>query len=128
MCHERLVAALEMGLGGASEIPERDLTPELRSDRRDVADVAVPGMSPRSAPLDLLGWRLQRHRKRRSPKHYIYPYPQEALQGIKEMAKTLRRQTPAPDAPNPFLNGERVERRTWLRIRAQSYARARSGF
>lgn len=62
--------------------------------------------------LDFLGWRLQRHRKRGTQKHYVYLYPsKKALQAVKEKVKTLCRQdTNLPLAVvlhqlNPVLRG-----------------------
>ncbi|GJF35218.1 group II intron reverse transcriptase/maturase [Kitasatospora sp. NE20-6] len=62
--------------------------------------------------LDFLGWRLQRHRKRGTQKHYVYLYPsKKALQAVKEKVKALCRQdTNLPLAAvlhglNPVLRG-----------------------
>ena len=43
--------------------------------------------------LDFLGWRIQRHRKRGTSRHYVYVYPaRKALQSAKRKIKTLCRQ------------------------------------
>ena len=42
------------------------------------------------AGLDFLGWRIQRHRKRGTTKHYVYTYPaKKALAAITAKVKTL---------------------------------------
>jgi RNA-directed DNA polymerase len=44
--------------------------------------------------LDFLGWRIQRHRKRGTGKHYVYVYPaKKALVAIMAKVKTICRQT-----------------------------------
>jgi RNA-directed DNA polymerase len=43
--------------------------------------------------LDFLGWRIQRHRKRGSNRHYVYTYPaKKALHAVTRKVKTLCRQ------------------------------------
>jgi Group II intron, maturase-specific domain len=43
--------------------------------------------------LDFLGWRIQRHRKRGTSRHYVYVYPSgKAVQAMKRKIKTLCRQ------------------------------------
>jgi len=43
--------------------------------------------------LDFLGWRIQRHRKRGTDKHYVYVYPaKKALAAVMAKIKTLCRQ------------------------------------
>ena len=43
--------------------------------------------------LDFLGWRIQRHRKRGSNRHYVYTYPaKKALRAVTGKVKTLCRQ------------------------------------
>lgn len=63
--------------------------------------------------LDFLGWRLQRHRKRGTARHYVYTYPaKKAVQAIQRKVKTLCRQVPV-NLPlddllrrlNPLLQG-----------------------
>jgi RNA-directed DNA polymerase len=45
--------------------------------------------------VDFLGWRLQRHRKRGTTRHYVYTYPaKKAVQAVKRKVKTLCRQVP----------------------------------
>ena len=42
--------------------------------------------------LDFLGWRIQRHRKRGTDRHYVYNYPaKKALRSIKAKTKTICR-------------------------------------
>jgi RNA-directed DNA polymerase len=42
--------------------------------------------------LDFLGWRIQRHRKRGTDRHYVYNYPaKKALRSIKVKTKTICR-------------------------------------
>jgi RNA-directed DNA polymerase len=54
--------------------------------------------------LDFLGWRIQRHRKRGTGKHYVYVYPaKKALVAVMAKAKTIcRRSTnmPLEDLPH----------------------------
>ena len=43
--------------------------------------------------LDFLGWRIQRHRKRGSNRHYVYTYPaKKALRAVTGKVKALCRQ------------------------------------
>ena len=43
--------------------------------------------------LDFLGWRIQRHRKRGTNRHYVYVYPaNKAVQAVKRKVKMLCRQ------------------------------------
>ena len=43
--------------------------------------------------LDFLGWRIQRHRKRGTNRHYVYTYPsRKALKAVTSKVKTLCRQ------------------------------------
>jgi RNA-directed DNA polymerase len=42
--------------------------------------------------LDFLGWRIQRHRKRGTDRHYVYNYPaKKALRSVKAKTKTICR-------------------------------------
>jgi RNA-directed DNA polymerase len=44
--------------------------------------------------LDFLGWRIQRHRKRGTSRHYVYTYPsRKALKAVTAKVKTLCRRT-----------------------------------
>ncbi len=44
--------------------------------------------------LDFLGWRIQRHRKRGTSRHYVYTYPsRKAVKAVMGKVKTLCRQT-----------------------------------
>ena len=43
--------------------------------------------------LDFLGWRIQRHRKRGTDRHYVYTYPaKKAVKAVTGKVKTLCRQ------------------------------------
>ena len=62
--------------------------------------------------VDFLGWRIQRHRKRGTHRHYVYCYPaKKALRAVTAKVKTLCRQdTNLPLAAllhrlNPVLRG-----------------------
>src|SRR5439155_20828245 len=67
--------------------------------REEIAEV-LTGMGLRLSPektlvthidegLDFLGWRIQRHRKRGTSKHYVYVYPaKKALHAIMAKVKT----------------------------------------
>ncbi len=63
--------------------------------------------------LDFLGWRIQRHRKRGTSRHYVYVYPaRKSLQAAKRKIKTLGRQVKINqplddllDRVNPMLRG-----------------------
>ena len=46
--------------------------------------------------LDFLGWRIQRHRKRGTSRHYVYTYPaKKAVRAVVVKVKTLCRQVGA---------------------------------
>ena len=52
--------------------------------------------------LDFLGWRIQRHRKRGTSRHYVYIYPaKKALRPSRPRCKTLCRQNIEPAAGSP---------------------------
>src|SRR5258705_4041443 len=67
--------------------------------REEIAEV-LAGMGLRLSPekavvthidegLDFLGWRIQRHRKRGTSKHYVYVYPaKKALAAVTAKVKT----------------------------------------
>lgn len=63
--------------------------------------------------LDFLGWRIQRHRKRGTSRHYVYTYPsKKAVQSAKRKVKGLCRQVPVNQPLdellrrlNPMLRG-----------------------
>jgi RNA-directed DNA polymerase len=64
------------------------------------------------AGLDFLGWRIQRHRKRGTTRHYVYTYPaKKALKAITAKVKTLCRTDVNRPLPallhrlNPVLRG-----------------------
>jgi RNA-directed DNA polymerase len=64
------------------------------------------------AGLDFLGWRIQRHRKRGTTRHYVYTYPaKKALKAITAKIKTLCRADVNRPLPallhrlNPVLRG-----------------------
>src|SRR6266487_3215919 len=71
--------------------------------REEIAEV-LTGMGLRLSPektlvthidegLDFLGWRIQRHRKRGTSKHYVYVYPaKKALHAVMAKVKTRCRQ------------------------------------
>jgi RNA-directed DNA polymerase len=70
--------------------------------RDEIAEVLTP-MGLRLSPdktlithidegLDFLGWRIQRHQKRGTNRHYVYNYPaKKALRSIKAKCKTICR-------------------------------------
>ena len=72
---------------------------------RDEAAAVLAGMGLRLSPektlmthidngLDFLGWRIQRHRKPGTNRHYVYTYPaKKALRAIMAKVKTICRQT-----------------------------------
>jgi RNA-directed DNA polymerase len=63
--------------------------------------------------LDFLGWRIQRHRKQGTTRHYVYVYPaKKAVQAVKRKVKTLCRQVGVSQSLddllrrlNPMLRG-----------------------
>ena len=64
------------------------------------------------AGLDFLGWRIQRHRKRGTTRHYVYTYPaKKALKAITAKVKILCRTDVNRPLPallhrlNPVLRG-----------------------
>jgi RNA-directed DNA polymerase len=71
--------------------------------RAEIA-VVLAGMGLRLSPektlithidegLDFLGWRIQRHRKKGTNRHYVYTYPsKKALAAVKDKVRTLCRQ------------------------------------
>lgn len=47
--------------------------------------------------FDFLGWRIQRHRKRGTAKHFVYTYPSKTSLGkVKAKVKALSRQGKGP--------------------------------
>ena len=47
---------------------------------------------PHRRGLDFLGWRIQRHRKKGTSRHYVYVYPStKAVLAVKRKIKTLGR-------------------------------------
>jgi hypothetical protein len=52
--------------------------------------------------LDFLGWRIQRHQKRGTNRHYVYNYPaKKALRSIKAKCKTICRMKRQPAVGGP---------------------------
>src|SRR3954468_22173165 len=80
------------------------IPPSRRARRRcsSASDMATMGLhlSPDKTlithidqGLDFLGWRIQRHRKRGSNRHYVYTYPaKKALRAVTGKVKALCRQ------------------------------------
>jgi RNA-directed DNA polymerase len=86
--------------------------------------------------FDFLGWRIQRHRKRGTAKHFVYTYPAKAsLRKVMATVKTLCRQgrnEPLSDLLrrlNPVLRGwtnyfrHGVSKATFGYLRAYTWAR-----
>jgi RNA-directed DNA polymerase len=86
--------------------------------------------------FDFLGWRIQRHRKRGTGKHFVYTYPSKTSLGkVKAKVKTLSRQgrnEPLSDLLrrlNPVLRGwtnyfrHGVSKATFSYLRAYTWAR-----
>ena len=61
--------------------------------------------------LDVLGWRIQRHQKRGTDRHYVYNYPaKKALRSIKAKTKTICRMNVA-EAASPRTESPLATRR-----------------
>jgi RNA-directed DNA polymerase len=80
--------------------------------------------------LDFLGWRIQRHQKRGTDRHYVYDYPaKKALRSIKAKTKTIcRMNVSLPLAVllhqlNPVLRGWTAYFRPGVSARAFQYLR-----
>jgi RNA-directed DNA polymerase len=80
--------------------------------------------------LDFLGWRIQRHQKRGTDRHYVYNYPaKKALRSIKAKTKTIcRMNVSLPLAVllhqlNPVLRGWTAYFRPGVSARAFQYLR-----
>jgi RNA-directed DNA polymerase len=70
-----------------SLLPEIAAAMEPMGLRLSVAKTAVTHIDE---GLDFLGWRIQRHRKRGTAKHYVYTYPsKKALGAIKAKVKAM---------------------------------------
>lgn len=64
--------------------------------------------------LDFLGWRIQRHRKRGTSRHYVYVYPaRKALQSAKRKVKTLCRQVNVNQSLDDLLRRLNPALRGW---------------
>lgn len=64
--------------------------------------------------LDFLGWRIQRHRKRGTKRHYVYVYPsKKAVQAIKRKIKMLCRQVPENQTVDDLLRRLNPALRGW---------------
>jgi RNA-directed DNA polymerase len=64
--------------------------------------------------LDFLGWRIQRHRKRGTTRHYVYVYPaRKALQAAKRKIKTCCRQVGVNQSLDDLLRRLNPTLRGW---------------
>src|SRR5258707_15388594 len=64
--------------------------------------------------LDFLGWRIQRHRKRGTSKHYVYVYPsKKAVLAAKRKIKTLCRQVEVNQPLDVLLRRVNATLRGW---------------
>jgi RNA-directed DNA polymerase len=64
--------------------------------------------------LDFLGWRIQRHRKRGTNRHYIYTYPaRKALKAAMAKVKMLCRQVPVSHSLDDLLRRINSALRGW---------------
>jgi RNA-directed DNA polymerase len=78
----------------------REHTEALEAEAAEVLSTMGLRLSPEKTlithidkGLDFLGWRIQRHRKRGTAKHYVYVYPaKKALAAVTAKIKTLCRQ------------------------------------
>ncbi|MCC9312522.1 group II intron reverse transcriptase/maturase [Kitasatospora sp. RB6PN24] len=78
----------------------REHAEDLRAEAAEVLSTMGLRLSPEKTlithidkGLDFLGWRLQRHRKRGTNKHYVYTYPaKKVLAAVMARIKTLCRQ------------------------------------
>jgi RNA-directed DNA polymerase len=75
----------------------REQAQALRTEAAEVLSTMGLRLSPEKTlithideGLDFLGWRIQRHRKRGTTKHYVYNYPaKKALRAVTAKIKTL---------------------------------------
>ena len=83
-------------------------TDDAEALREEIADV-LSAMGLRLSPnktlithidegLDFLGWRIQRHRKRGSDRHYVYTYPLPRRPATRPIAQAWLR---GPRRPGP---------------------------
>ena len=64
--------------------------------------------------LDFLGWRIQRHRKRGTSRHYVYTYPaKKSLRAVMAKVKTLCRQVGVHQALDDLLRRLNQTIRGW---------------
>ncbi len=64
--------------------------------------------------VDFLGWRIQRHRKRGTDRHYVYTYPaKKAVQAATRKIKTLCRQVGANQPLDDLLRRINAMLRGW---------------
>ena len=64
--------------------------------------------------LDFLGWRIQRHRKRGTSRHYVYTYPsRKALRAVMSKVKTLCRQVGVNQSLDDLLRRLNPAMRGW---------------
>lgn len=64
--------------------------------------------------LDFLGWRLQRHRKRGTSRHYVYTYPaRKSLRAVVAKVKTLCRQVGVNQPVDDLLRRLNPAMRGW---------------
>lgn len=64
--------------------------------------------------LDFLGWRIQRHRKRGTSRHYVYVYPsKKAVMAAKRKIKTLCRQVETGQPLDNLLRRVNATMRGW---------------
>jgi RNA-directed DNA polymerase len=64
--------------------------------------------------LDFLGWRIQRHRKRGTSRHYVYVYPsKKAVQAVKARIKGLCRQVAVNQPLDELLRRIGMALRGW---------------
>jgi RNA-directed DNA polymerase len=64
--------------------------------------------------LDFLGWRIQRHRKQGTNRHYVYVYPaNKSVQAVKRKVKTLCRQVALNQSLDDLLRRLNPSLRGW---------------
>jgi RNA-directed DNA polymerase len=64
--------------------------------------------------IDFLGWRIQRHRKRGTDRHYVYCYPaKKAVLAVKRKVKTLCRQVEVNQPLDDLLRRVNAALRGW---------------
>ena len=64
--------------------------------------------------LDFLGWRIRRHRKRGTDRHYVYTYPaKKAVKAVVGKVKSLCRQVPVNQPLDELLRRLNAMLRGW---------------